>query len=176
MHDVEGLLAGPGQVVSRGDGARVSVVVLEDWRVQALVDELLSIDVEAELVAGDEQRSAVRTPFLPALLPIARRWTSGAVKLPPAGLQLDGHRLRWWALAAGRCDHGGYALGLGPSDEQAWPGVGAALAAAGVPGTFVGPRGDGPAYRIVGRKRLDRLRELVGSAPPGVLSTAWPPD
>jgi hypothetical protein len=106
------------------------------------------------------------------------RWTSGAVKLPPLGLQLDGPRLRWWALAAGRGDPSGrgegYTLGLGSSDEQAWPAVGAALAAAGVPGTFVGPRGDGPAYRIVGRRRLSRLRELMGEPPTGVPTAAWP--
>src|SRR3954465_8911621 len=170
VHDVEGLLAGPGQVVSRGDSARVSVVVVERWRVDGLIGALGVVDVEAELVPGDDNRTAVRTPFLPSLLPLARRWTSGAVKLPPPGLQLDGPRLRWWAMAAGRGDHAGYALGLGPSDEQAWPAVGAALAGAGVPGTFVGPRGDGPAYRIVGQRRLERLRELVGDPPSGVPS------
>jgi hypothetical protein len=174
VHDVEGLLAGPGQVVSRGDSARVSVVVADVWRIEALVAALAVVEVEAELVPGEENRTAVRTPFLPSLLPLARRWTSGAVKLPPSGLQLDGPRLRWWTLAAGRCDHAGYALGLGPSDEQSWPAVGAALSAAGVPGTFVGPRGDGPAYRIVGQRRLERLRELVGEPPAGVPSTAWP--
>jgi hypothetical protein len=178
--DLEGLLAGPGQVVRRPDGARVSVVVLEGWRVQALVDALGVLGLEAELVPGAEGRTAVRTPFVPALLPVALRWTSGAVKLPPSGLQLDGPRLRWWALAAGRGDPAGkgeaYTLGLGASDEQAWPAVGAALAAAGVPGTFVGPRGDGPAYRIVGRRRLSRLRELVGEPPSGVPTAAWPTD
>jgi hypothetical protein len=180
--DVEGLLAGPGQVVRRADGARVSVVVIEEWRTEALVDALSVVGLDAELVPGSEGRTAVRTPFVPALLPVALRWTSGAVKLPPPGLQLDGPRLRWWAIAAGR-DAGhrdpagrgeGYTLGLGASDEQAWPAVGAALAAAGVPGTFVGPRGDGPAYRIVGRRRLSRLRELVGEPPAGVPDSAWP--
>ncbi|MFL6240591.1 MAG: hypothetical protein ACJ735_13990 [Actinomycetes bacterium] len=176
--DVEGLLAGPGQVVRRSDGARVSVVVVEEWRVQALVGALAVLGLDAELVPGAEGRTAVRTPFVSALLPVALRWTSGAVKLPPPGLQLDGPRLRWWALAAGRGDPAGkgegYTLGLGASDEQAWPAVGAALAAAGVPGTFVGPRGDGPAYRIVGRRRLSRLRELVGEPPAGVPAPAWP--
>jgi hypothetical protein len=176
--DVEGLLAGPGQVVRRGDAARVSVVVAEDWRVQTLTEALGLLGLEAELVPGSEGRTAVRTPFVAALLPVALRWTSGAVKLPPPGLQLDGPRLRWWALAAGRGDPAGkgagYALGLGASDEQAWPAVGGALAAAGVPGTFVGPRGEGPAYRIVGRRRLARLRELVGEPVTGVPTECWP--
>jgi hypothetical protein len=38
----------------------------------------------------------------------------------------------------------------------------------------VGPRADGPAYRIVGQRRLNRLRELVGDAPAGAEPTDWP--
>jgi hypothetical protein len=176
VHDLEGLLAGPGQIVRRGDSARLSVIVPAGWRVAALSDALGVLGLEVDVAPAGESRSAVRTMFVPALLSLATRWTSGALKLPPAGLHLDGQRLRWWALAAGRCDASGYALALGPSDEPAWPAVGAALAAAGVPGTFVGPRAEGPAYRIVGRRRLARLRELVGPAPEGAPEQAWPPD
>src|SRR4051812_45018766 len=68
-----------------------------------------------------------------------------------------------------------YTLALGASDEPAWGAVGAALAAAGIPGVLVGPRADGPAYRIVGQRRLGRLRELVGGPPEGVPPQAWPP-
>jgi hypothetical protein len=39
---------------------------------------------------------------------------------------------------------------------------------------LVGPRADGPAYRIVGRRRLVRLLELVGDQPAGVPDDAWP--
>jgi hypothetical protein len=67
-----------------------------------------------------------------------------------------------------------YTLCLGASDQQAWLAVGSALAVAGIPGVLVGPRGDGPAYRIVGRRRLARLVELVGDPPPGVPVGAWP--
>jgi hypothetical protein len=176
VYDLEGLLAGPGQIVRRGDAARVSVVVAEPWRVDALVASMAALGLDADVAPAAEGRSTVRTGFVPALLPVATRWTSGALKLPPAGLHLDGPRLRWWAMAAGRADTSGYALALGPSDEPAWPVVGAALAAAGVPGTFVGPRADGPAYRIVGQRRLSRLRELVGPAPDGVPEQAWPAD
>ena len=35
---------------------------------------------------------------------------------------------------------------------------------------------DGPAYRIVGQRRLARLRELVGEPPPDVPAEAWPPN
>jgi hypothetical protein len=92
---------------------------------------------------------------------------------------LDGPRLRWWCLCAGTAylDAAApmYTLALGASDEPAWGSVGAALAAAGIPGVLVGPRADGPAYRIVGRRRLARLRELVGEPPPGVPAEGWPP-
>ena len=45
--------------------------------------------------------------------------------------------------------------------RAAWGAVGAALSAAGIAGVLVGPRAAGPAYRIVGQRRLGRLRELV---------------
>jgi hypothetical protein len=67
-----------------------------------------------------------------------------------------------------------YIFSLGPNDEHAWLAIGSALAVAGVPGALVGPRADGPAYRIVGRRRLVRLLELVGDRPPGVPEDAWP--
>jgi hypothetical protein len=67
-----------------------------------------------------------------------------------------------------------YTLALGASDEHAWLAVGSALSMAGVPGVLVGPRADGPAYRIVGRRRLGRLLELIGERPDGVPDDAWP--
>jgi hypothetical protein len=98
----------------------------------------------------------------------------GAVKRPPRGFFLDGRRLRLWFIAAGRIVPLGVTLGLGPSDEPAWPGVGSALAGAGIPAALVGPRGGGPAYRIVGRRRLFRLIELLGERPSPVPAQAWP--
>ncbi len=173
--DLEGLLAGPGQVVRRGPAARIGVVVSEPWRVQALVTELGRLGLAAETVAGAQPgATAVRTPFHPELRPIALAWAAGAVKRPPAGFTLDGRRLRWWCLAAGDGEDGTYRLALGPHDETAWAAVGAALAAAGVPGAFVGPRAAGPAYRLVGLRRLPRLRELVGDPPHEVPARAWP--
>ena len=180
LADLEGLLAGPGQVVRRQADALVSIVVTEGWRVSALVGELGGLGLEAELedMPGDGGAGtvAVRTPWLAGLRSLADAWTRGAVKLPPAGWELDGPRLRWWCLAAGRAAPTAYWLALGVNDEPAWPAVGAALAAAGVPGLLVGPRADGPAYRIVGRRRLTRLRELVGDPPVGAPDDAWPAD
>jgi len=187
LGDLDGLLAGSGQVVRRGREARVSVVVADGWRVSALTAELAALGLEAELddvvaddrehVAGDGQQRggvAVRTPWCQELRPVADAWTRGAVKIPPPDWALDGPRLRWWCMADGRAGPAMYTLLLGPNDQPAWAPVGAALATAGVPGMLVGPRADGPAYRIVGTRRLNRLRELVGEAPAGASLTEWP--
>jgi hypothetical protein len=174
LADLEGLLAGNGQVVRRADSARLSVVVDDGWRVDALVAALSrSLGLSAD-VAPAEAGTAVGTPWLAELRPLADSWTRGAVKRPPDGWVLDGSRLRWWCLSSGRLVGGMYTLALGASDEHAWTSVGSALAMAGVPGALVGPRADGPAYRIVGRRRLVRLMELVGDRPAGVPDDAWP--
>ena len=172
--DLEGLLAGPGQVVRRGDKGRLSVVVPDGWRVQALVDEMAAVGLRAELDAAEPGHRTVRSPWLPELRAVADAWTRGAVKVPPPAWTLDGGRLRWWCLGAGAGSAGMYTLALGASDEPAWGAVGAALAGAGIAGVLVGPRADGPAYRIVGQRRLARLRELVGDPPEGVPAGAWP--
>ena len=189
LSDLEGLLAGPGQVVRReaggSDGAgregagRVTVVVPMGWRVDGLVTELAALGLEAEVEDMPDDGTgprpvAVRTPWLPALRALADTWTRGAVKVPPEHWSLDGPRLRWWCIAAGSAAPTMYTLALGVNDEPAWPAVGAALAAAGIPGLLVGPRADGPAYRIVGQRRLTRLRELVGDPPDGAPSEGWP--
>jgi hypothetical protein len=174
VDDLEGLLAGNGQVVRRGGSARLSVVVGEQWRADLLVRELAdTLDLDAD-VTPSELGISVGTGWMPALRSMADTWTRGAVKCPPAGWALDGPRLRWWCLAGGRWSAGMYTLALGASDGHAWLSVGSALAAAGVPGVLVGPRADGPAYRVVGRRRLMRLLELVGDRPAGAPDDAWP--
>jgi hypothetical protein len=174
LSDLEGLLAGNGQVVRRGEVARLSVVVSEQWRVDALVAQLAdSLELTAD-VSPAEAGIAVGTPWLPELRSLADSWTRGAVKAPPPGWVLDGSRLRWWCLSSGHRTAGMYTLALGANDEHAWLAVGSALAVAGVPGALVGPRADGPAYRVVGRRRLVRLLELVGDRPAGVPDEAWP--
>ncbi|HVE99698.1 MAG TPA: hypothetical protein VNA12_11025 [Mycobacteriales bacterium] len=174
--DLEGLLCGTGQAVRQGDVARVSVVVpaTEQWRIDPLLACLAGLGLDGETLPAEADGVAVRTPFSPLLVDLARRWSTAGAKRPPADLTLDGPRLRWWVIAAGRHDDQGFLLKLSPQDESSWPGIGAALARAGVPGALVGPRADGPAYRLIGAKRLGRLRELVGSAPVGVPEEAWP--
>ena len=171
---VEGLLAGPGQWARRDDAARVSIVLDDAWRIDALTGLFAEIGWAAEVVTAEGDQPVVRSEFRSELLPLAAAWARGAVKHAPPGFILDGPRLRWWAVAAGRTDPMGYVFGLGASDEHAWTAVGAALAHAGLPAAFIGPRADGPAYRIVGARRTARLAELVGAPPAGVPVDAWP--
>lgn len=175
--DLDGLLAGPGQVVRRGTTARVSVVVptVDSWRVAALVAGLDELGAQPEVaVTSDAALTSVRTAWLPELAATAARWARGAAKRPPVGFALDGARLRWWCVAAGAGDAVGHLLRLGDNDEAVWPTVGGALSSAGLPATLLGRRGGGPAYRVVGARRLTRLRELVGEPPPAAPYMAWP--
>jgi hypothetical protein len=174
LTDLDGVLAGNGKVVRREGTARLSVVVAEQWRADVLAAQMAELLGLVAETAPAELGLTVRTPWLADLLPVADGWSRGAVKVPPPGWVLDGPRLRWWCLAEGVAGPEVYTLHLGASDQQSWLAVGSALAIAGVPGVLVGPRADGPAYRIVGRKRLGRLVELVGDAPAGVPTTAWP--
>ena len=172
--DLEGLLCGPGQIVRQAGAARISVIVHDEWRVAALVAELAALGLDGGTVeAHEEGGTAVRTPFDARLAPLATRWSGGGSKRAPSDLLLDGPRLRWWAIAAGRNDALGYSLHLGEQDEAVWPAVGAALVRAGLSAAQVGPRADGPAYRITGQRRLDRLRELIGERPAGAPGHAW---
>jgi hypothetical protein len=171
--DLEGLLLGPGQLARIGGTARLSVVVGEPWRQAELLAAFTGRGLPADTGGTVDGHLVVRTPFAAGLHGAAGRWVRGAVKAVPAGFVLDGPRLRMWAVAAGRKDGHGYTLALGPNDDpQVWSAAGAVLAAAGLPGTFLKPRADGPAYRVVGRRRLARLAELVGEPPPGAAD--WP--
>lgn len=169
--DLQGLLAGPGQAVRRNGSARLSVIVAEPWRADALLAEFAARGLAGD-TAPDGDALTVRTEFTAKLVQIAALWLRGAVKRPPDGFAFDGPSLRQWAIAAGCAAPGGYLLRLAPTDEPAWPAVGSALAAAGLPATFVGVRADGPGLRITSRRRLTRLRELVGEPPPNAAD--WP--
>ena len=175
--DVEGLLAGGGQVVRMGGTARVSVVVADAWRGQVLLAECAGRGVGGAVEpAVVEGHLGFRTAYSAALAPLGAAWLKGAVKHPPAGLVLDARRLRLWVAAGGEPDGtGGYTLRLGSHDgETVWGAVGAALAAAGLVAALLGPRAGGPAYRIAGRRGVGRLAEIVGEAPPAAPAGAWP--
>jgi hypothetical protein len=84
-------------------------------------------------------------------------------------LFLDGPRLRLWVAAAGAPHGVGYALGLDPGDDPAI--IDAALVRVGLQGAV---SGDGRYYLITGRKRLDRLAELIGERPGEAPVAFWP--
>jgi hypothetical protein len=172
--DLEGLLLGSAQVVRLGGTARLSVLVAEPWRANALLAAYEQRGLRGEAAFTVEGQTAVRTAFTRALLPVADRWVRGAIKAVPQRWSLDGPRLRLWAIAAGRADEHGYLLKLGHSDTAVWEAAGAALAAVGLAASFVGARADGPAYRVVGQRRLSRLREYVGDPPPEASHEDWP--
>src|SRR5262245_44583696 len=113
--DLAGLLCGPGQVARFARAAaRLSVVVDEQWRQQALAAAFAERGVQPELDVSDEEHPLVRTAFRTDLICLADAWTRDAVKAVPTGLALDGAALRLWALATGRWVDNGYMLGLDP--------------------------------------------------------------
>lgn len=173
VDDLEGLLAGRGHLVRRGDAARLSIVVDAPWRAATLLAAFADRGLAGERALTLDDRDVVRTGFEARLLSLAGRWTRGARIVAPAGWRLDGPRVRLWTLAAGRPDDYGYLLPLADEEERTWAVVGSALHDAGIPATLVGPRAGGPAYRITGR-RIGRLGELVGTPPDGVPTGAWP--
>ncbi|GGO05041.1 hypothetical protein [Micromonospora parathelypteridis] len=173
--DLAGLLAGPGEVVRMGGTARLSVQVDAAWRVHVLVAELASRGLAASWEPTEGERHAVRTSYTRVLKPLAAAWLHGPAKRPPATFHLTGRRLRLWLAAAGTPEPpGGFLLRLGADDAECWERIGVALAAAGLAGTLVSPGEGGPAFRITGRRRLGRLAELVGGAPPAAPADGWP--
>lgn len=181
--DLAGLLCAQGQIATfASSAARLWVDVEDDWRARALAEEFAARGVKAELSRTESGHPFVRTAFRSDLIGMARAWTRGAVKSVPAGLALDGPALRLWALAGGMRVVGGrsdgFLLGLDPGAPDTHDPLWRAVARAGlVPvsrgGSLLGTQGGGPAVRISGRKRLLRLIELVGDAPPGG-NEAWP--
>jgi len=175
VSDLEGLLLGVAQVARFGGTARISVLVDAPWRVDAVLSAYVERGLRGEAAPTDEEGvTSVRTPFSRILRPVGERWVRGAVKAVPPRFVLEGSRLRMWAIGAGRHDDHGYRLRLSPHDPDTWEAAGAALAAVGLAGTFVGPRAGGPAYRITGRRRMTRLGEYVGERPAAAPPEDWP--
>ncbi|MFR9728937.1 hypothetical protein ACL03H_06860 [Saccharopolyspora sp. MS10] len=174
--DLAGLLCGQGQAVGfgRGTAARLSVVVADDWRARSLVRACAERGVDAELGRSEEGHPLVRTAFRADLTGLAGQWLRGAVKSVPADFAPHGAALRLWALAAGRPVPGGYLLGLDPHAPGTHAPLAAALARAGLPARCGGARSGGPALRVVGKRRIERLAELVGPTPDGAIERTWP--
>ncbi|MGE5829732.1 MAG: hypothetical protein ACM30G_15430 [Micromonosporaceae bacterium] len=173
--DLAGLLAGAGQVIRMGATARISVTVDHPWRASALVAECARRGLAATVVSTVEEHIEMRTAYAIGLAPLADDWLRGEVKLPPPGLVLDGRALRLWAESGGRYEGTtSYVLPLGAADDPAWSSVGAALAALGLRAQLVSLRTGGSSYRIVGRRRVARLAELIGDPPKQAPLGVWP--
>lgn len=164
--DLSGVLAGPGQIVVVGGGARLSVVVDAQWRAVALAELISEAGLQPEITRTDEDTPLVRTAVHPELRVLAEAWTRGAVKTVPP-LWLPGPReLRAWTLASGAAEADRYLLGLDPHAPDTFAPLASAMMRAGIAPTLVGTRGNHPALRITGRRRLSRLVENVGESPP----------
>ncbi|BBX33963.1 hypothetical protein MMAG44476_22992 [Mycolicibacterium mageritense DSM 44476 = CIP 104973] len=178
--DLTGVLAGPGQIVVVGSGekqtARISVVVDEPWRAEALAEMFGQAGLAAEIARTDENTPLVRTALDPQLVPIAREWTRGAVKTVPPTWLPGSRELRAWALAAGEPEADDrYLLGLDPHAPDTHAPLASAMMRVGIAPTLIGTRGSHPALRISGRRRLSRLVENVGEPPGDAAALAhWP--
>ncbi|BBZ24776.1 hypothetical protein [Mycolicibacter hiberniae] len=164
--DLTGVLAGPGQIVVSGDGARVSVVVEAQWRAAALAELIEEAGLRPEVTRTDEDTPLVRTAVDPRLRALASAWTRGAVKTVPPQWLPGPRELRAWTLAAGTAEGDRYLLGLDPHAPDTFAPLASALMRAGIAPTLIGSRGGRPALRITGRRRLMRLVENVGESPP----------
>jgi len=181
--DLAGLLCGPGQALrfGAGDTARISIVLPDPARADAVATACAAAGVPVTPVRTESGAIALRTAFRRDLVQLAMQWTRGATKAVPPGMQLEGRVLRLWALAAGWPDgRGGYVLALDPHAPETHLPLVAAATRAGIPPARVSrpvgpaaPRIDA-ALRVSGVQRVRRLVELVGTPPPGLAASQWP--
>lgn len=173
LADLDGVLLAGGQWARSTRGARLSVVVADEWRAQALAAAFTERGVDGEdAIVPAAAGFGVRTAFAPGLVEHAARWTRGANLGLPAGFRLSAGGLRLWAIAAGRRDEAGHLLATPEPDDALHRAAGAQLARLGVAAVSLGQRG-GPGWRVTSAKRLRRLVELLGPPPAGG-EDAWP--
>jgi hypothetical protein len=169
IEDLDGVLLGGGHWVRTGPAARLSIVVADRWRADALAEEFAVRAVAGDIVAAEDGWS-VRTAFSAALMPQATRWSRGANEGPPRGFDLTPGGLRLWTIATGRTDEVGYLLGTARPDSALHLAAGAQLSRQGLAAVSLSQR-PGPGWRITSAKRLRRFAEVVGAAPAGA---DWP--
>ena len=176
LDDLDGVLLGGGHWVRSADRARLSVVVPDRWRADALVEEFyvrgIGCAPEEPAVTIAHGGLGVRTAFRAELQPYAGRWTRGANEAPPAGFVLTAAGLRLWAIAAGHAEDTGYLLATDSPDDAIHLAGGAQLSRLGLAGVSVAQRG-GPGWRVTSAKRMRRLVELIGPEPDGA-DGSWP--
>ncbi len=177
--DLAGLLCATGRTVTfAGSTARLEIPVADPWRQLALVRACAERGVGAAVTPGDPEDGAdgegpvLRTAFRADLAPLAADW--GEPKKVPAGFVPDGAVLRLWVAAAGRWADGAYLLPLDPDAPHTHDELLAALGQCGLPAVLCPTPDEGSALKVVGRRRLARLLELVGPpAGPGP-ADQWP--
>ena len=175
LDDLGGVLLAGGHWVRSGDRARLSVVVADRWRADALADEFAVRGVstlDEDVIVPAEGGLGVRTAFSAALEPHAAAWTRGANEGPPPGFELTPAGLRLWTIAVGRLDEAGYLLATAEPDDAVHRAGGAQLSRMGVAAVSITQRG-GPGWRVTSLKRVRPLAELVGAAPDGA-GNNWP--
>ncbi|EGD55058.1 hypothetical protein [Gordonia neofelifaecis] len=172
--DLAGLLAAQGQSVHTSWGARVSVVVADEWRAEEICAEIRGAGLEAEILTSEEGRPLARTEANPRITALHRAWSAGAVKAVPEGWTPTPHALRLWTLASGRPDGAHYLLGLDPHAPDTHAPLSTSLMRIGIAPTLVGVKGGAHALRVSSRKRITRLAETVGIAPEGAPDGVWP--
>jgi hypothetical protein len=171
LADLDGVLLGGGHWVRTGPAARLSVVVADRWRADAMTEEFELRGVGGDTVAAADGWS-VRTAFAEALMPHAARWSRGANEGPPPGFTLTPAGLRLWTIATGCADEAGYLLGTARGDGALHLAAGAQLSRQGLAAVSLSQR-PGPGWRITSARRLRRFAELVGAAPAGS-GPDWP--
>jgi hypothetical protein len=173
LADLDGVLLAGGHWARSPSGARLSVVVADRWRADALAAAFEERGVGGpDAIVPAASGYGVRTAFRPELVEYAARWTRGANQGLPAGFRLGPGGLRLWAIAAGRRDEVGYLLATAAADDPIHLAAGAQLSRLGVAAVSLAQRG-GPGWRVTSAKRLRRLVELLGAAPAGGQSD-WP--
>jgi hypothetical protein len=168
LADLDGVLLGGGHWVRQGDTARLSAVVADRWRADALHEAFFDRGVGEtdEPIGRAEEGFAVRSAFNSVLAAQARRWTKGANEEPPEDFVLSAMALRLWAITAGRTDGAaGYLLGNDSADDRIHIKSGSELSRLSMAAVSLTARAGGPGWRITSAKRLRRLAELVGEAP-----------
>lgn len=174
LDDLDGVLLAGGRWVRNAGTARLSVVVADPWRADALAEEfdLRGVGGDEDAIVPAEDGWSVRTRFCAELGPGAARWSRGANEGPPPGFALTAGGLRLWAIAAGRVDEAGYLFATARPDTTLHLAAGAALSRLGLAAVSIGVRG-GPGWRITSAKRLRRVAELLGAAPQSA-GADWP--